>query len=390
MVEVMRNNVLFEITKDVLDTGLQGVPVGYCATSFVDPLKGPIYVGRPIAELSHKDPVEIIYLLYYGEAGTKEQIAQFQSVLNQRASCQNDTLKSIAALPTSGQPMDALAASLLIVGMREGTGHYREDCLNVIAKLPQIAAAVINHHAGWGETVPSQPELGYIENFVHMLGMKEKKTPELIRAMKLFNILYLDHCGGDLPVFVGKSVASGLENLYGSIAASMTALAGVRYAYASQGCVELIQQVLAQVGEHGAVSELGKRIQQKLQNNQRICGFGHSVLRVEDPRATICYDYCKKHFSAHPLVNIAFLLRTEGSRILKEHSKISNPHPNVDAISGSMLMAAGFTYPEYFTILAGLARCVGIAIQIVYERLEVRGGKGTPMMRPLYLYKSRK
>jgi citrate synthase len=83
------------------------------------------------------------------------------------------------------------------------------------------------------------------------------------------------------------------------------------------------------------------------------------------------------------------MLRTEGTKVLKENPKISSPYPNIDAITGSMLTAAGFPYPEYYTVLFGLSRVVGISIQIVYERLEARGGKGTPIIRPLYLYKSR-
>ena len=72
--------------------------------------------------------------------------------------------------------------------------------------------------------------------------------------------------------------------------------------------------------------------------------------------------------------------------MLSENPKISDPYPNVDAISGIVLIAAGFNYPEYFTVLFGLSRIVGIARQIVYERLEARGGKGTPIIRPKYLY----
>lgn len=40
------SKVLFEITEDHLETGLRGVPVGYCPTSFVDPIKGLFYRGR--------------------------------------------------------------------------------------------------------------------------------------------------------------------------------------------------------------------------------------------------------------------------------------------------------------------------------------------------------
>lgn len=386
----MREGILFEMTKDHLETGLRGVPVGYCTTSFVDPQKGLTYVGRPIAELAHRDPIEVIYLLYFGEPGSKEQIAKFQTDLNKRAQCKSETLRAISTLPRSGHAMDSFAAALLIAGMCEGGGDYREDCLNVIAKLPQIAAAVINHHAGWGPTPPSKPELGYIENFVHMLQMPNPKTPELIQVMRMFNVIHYDHCGGNLSVFVGKAVASGLEHMYGSLAAAMTGLAGPRHGRANQDCLEFVQLVLKEVGEKATAADIEQLIRTRLKNNELVFGFGHAVLRVEDPRATVCFLYSQKHFAHHPLVKIALLLRTEGSRILKENPKISDPYANIDAITGSMLVAADFPYPDYFTVLFGLSRSVGIAIQIVYERLEARGGKGTPIIRPLYLYKSRK
>ena len=386
----MQKEVLFEITSDSLETGLRGVPVGFCVTSFVDPMKGLTYVGRPIAELAHLDPIEVIYLLYHGKTGSPEQVAKFHKDLQGRSSCKKETLKAIASLPRTGRPMDGFAAALLIAGLCEGSGDYRDDCLNVIAKLPQIAAALINHHAGFGETPAPRPELGYIENFVHMLKMPGKKTPDLIQVMRLFNVIHFDHCGGNLSTFVGKAVASGLENMYGSLAASLTALAGPRHGRANQDCLEFVQKVLEEVGKNATVADVERLIRKKIANNELVFGFGHAVLRVEDPRAAVCYAYCKKHFPEHPLVKLALLLREAGPKVLKENPKISDPYPNIDAITGSMLVAAGFPYPEYFTILFGLSRCVGIAIQIVYERLEARGGKGTPIIRPLYLYKARK
>ncbi|MES2272882.1 MAG: citrate (Si)-synthase [Chlamydiota bacterium] len=385
----MREGILFEITRDSLETGLRGVPVGFCTTSHVDPVKGLTYVGRPIAELASRNPIEVIYLLYYGEMGSVEQVARFKKEISERAQCKKETIQAIEALPKVGQPMDVFAAALLIAGMYEGTNHYREDCLNVIAKLPQIAAAVINSHAGWGSTPASKPEMGYMENFVHMLQMPGEKTPELIAVMRLFNVIHYDHCGGNLSTFVGKAVASGLEPMYGSLTAAMTALAGPRHGRANQDCLEFVQSVLKEVGPNARAADIEQLIRKKLEKNELVFGFGHAVLRVEDPRATVCYNYCQKHFASHLLVKIALLLRTEGTRVLKENPKISNPYPNIDAITGSMLMAAGFPYPQYFTVLFGLSRCVGIAIQIVYERLEAREGKGVPIMRPLYLYRSR-
>ena len=285
--------------------------------------------------------------------------------------------------------MKLFSSALLLLGMIEGQGDYREDCLNLIAKVPHLVAIVINHHAGWGKTPPPNPNLSYMENFTHMLGMPQKNAAHLNRAFKLFNVLHYDHGGGNLSTFVGKAVASGLEDMYGSIASAMCGLAGPRHGRANQDCLEFVQQMLKELGEKASGDDVEAFIRKKLANNQVIVGFGHAVLRVEDPRATVQYEFVKKYYPDHPLVKMALLLRERGSKVLSENPKISDPHPNVDAVSGILLTVSGFAYPEYYTVLFGLSRCVGIAIQIVYERCEAREGKGTPIVRPRYIYKPR-
>lgn len=379
--------VLFQITKDKLETGMRGFPVGYCTTSYVDPQKGLIYANKPIAELAFWDPIQVIYLLYHGKEGTPQDVKQFQEDLSRRAYCHKEAIAAIEQLPRQGHPMKLFCASLLILGMFESTGDYREDCLNLIAKSPHLTAAVINHHAGWGKTPDPRPELGYMENFAQLLNVPSGDINELTRVFRLFNILHFDHGGGNLSTFVGKAVASGLEDMYGSICSAMCALAGPRHGRANQDCLEFVHEVLEEIGESATAADVEALIRHRLANNQLIFGFGHAVLRVEDPRATVQYEFIKKHYPNHPLAKIALLLRTEGSKVLSENPKIADPHPNVDAVSGTLLTAAGFGYPEYYAVLFGLARIVGISMQIVYERLEAREGKGTPIVRPKYLFK---
>ena len=385
----MQEKILFEITRKNLDTGLRGVPVGYCVTSSVDPHKGLFYAGLPISEVGHWEPMPAIYLLYYGEKGSSDQVAKFEKEISKRAHCKQDTLHSIEQLPRSGHPMDLFVAALTLAGIHEGTQNYREDCLNIIARLPQLVAAVINHHAGWGKTPASKPELGYMENFTQMLQGPKMHNAELMQVFKLFNVVHYDHDGGNLSTFVGKAVASGLEHMYGSLSASMAALAGPRHGRANQDCLAFVEEVLKAVGEQATEKDVEQFIRDRLAKKKLIFGFGHAVLRVEDPRATVFYEYSKKHFAQNPLIKIALALRTAGPKVLSQDPKISNPYPNIDAITGSVLMAAGFPYPDYYTLLFGLSRCVGIAIQILYERMVAREGKGLPIMRPNYLYTSR-
>lgn len=378
--------VLFEITKDNLETGLRGYPVGYCTTSTVDPMKGLFYAGRPVSEIDHWEPEQVIYLLYYGKEGSPDQIAKFSDELKRRAHCSAQLIQQIEQLPRKGHPMKLFAAALLLAGVFEGKDSYSEDALNLIAKVPQIAAAVINHHAGWGPSKASKPELGYMENFTQMLNVSGGDSQKLLKAFKVFNKLHYDHGGGNLSAFVGKAVASGLEDMYGSIASAMCALAGPRHGKANQDCLTFVQRLSEELGDQISTESVEKIIRGKLAKNELVFGFGHAVLRVEDPRATLLYQILEKEYPHHPLVKIALMLREAGTKVLKENPKISNPYPNVDAASGIMLTAAGFPYPEYYTVLFGLARTVGISRQIVYEREEAREGKGTPIVRPKYFF----
>lgn len=381
------SDVLFEVKTENLETGMRGYPVGYCITSVVDPEKGLFYRGHPLSELSHLSPEEVIHFLYTGQLGNQTELTRFCEELKKRARCSPKLLEAIRKLPREGHPMKLFSIAILLAGMLEEQIDYRTDALNLIAKIPEIAAAVINHHAGWNSFQESKPELGYIENFAHMLNVPNVNQEELTRVFKFFNVLHLDHGGGNLSVFVGKAVASSLEDLYGSLAASMNALAGPRHGGANQESLYFIQALLEKLGADVTEEKLENELRNKLANNELIIGFGHAVLRVEDPRATLLYQVSEQYYPNHPLVKMAKTLRKVGSKILQENPKISDPYANVDAISGVLLSVAGFPYPHYFTILFGMARTVGISRQIVYERLEARDGKGTPIVRPKYLFK---
>ena len=172
------------------------------------------------------------------------------------------------------------------------------------------------------------------------------------------------------------------------MSAAMSALAGPRHGKANQDCLTFVQELNSDLGESITTDKVEQLIRDKLSKRELIYGFGHAVLRVEDARATLLYEFAQKHYADHELVKLALMLREAGSKVLKENPKVADPYPNVDAISGILLTAAGFSYPQYYTVLFGMARIVGISRQIVYERKEARESKGTPIIRPKYLYKN--
>ena len=196
----------------------------------------------------------------------------------------------------------------------------------------------------------------------------------------MFHVLHMDHGGGNLSTFTGKAVASSHADVYVSLAASMAALYGPLHGRANQECLKFVRDVGT-----ADKKQIDAFVRKLLADGGKVFGFGHAVLRKEDPRAKVQYAFAEKHFANDPLVKTVLTLREVVPPILMENPKISNPYPNVDAVSGSLMNAAGLTDDDYYTVLFGWSRVVGIAAQIVDERVHMRDGKGVPIYRPRYV-----
>ena len=186
----------------------------------------------------------------------------------------------------------------------------------------------------------------------------------------------MDHGGGNLSTFTGKAVASGLADMYASMAAAMAGLYGPRHGRANQDCLNFVRRVGSSDPD-----KIEQFIRDALSNKDLIYGFGHAVLRSEDPRATIQYGLGETVCPEDELFRTAANMRRVAVAVLSENPKISNPYPNVDAVSGTLLNAVGLRDSDYYTVLFGFSRIVGITAQIVDERLTLRGGKGAPIYR---------
>ncbi len=376
----VHGDVLFEVTDKHLDTGLRGFPVGTVGTSFVDPYEGLHYVGHPISTIWHIDPEAGVYLLFHKHLPNETELADFKADLAARSSLDPYVLSLLADLPKTAHPMDWLISGLIYLGMTGKTGDYREDALNTVARMPELVANIFRLRSGWGDPIPSRPELGLVENFVQMMGVPDGDPVALTELLRVFYVLHLDHGGGNLSTFTGKSVASGLADMYTSLAASMAGLSGPRHGRANQDCLNFVRKVGSSDPD-----DVERFIRNELASGGLIYGFGHAVLRAEDPRATVQYELGKKICGDDPLFQTALVMREVAANVLKENPKVSNPYPNVDAVSGTLLNAVGLKDSDFNTVLFGFSRCSGIAAQIIDERLKHRGGKGVPIYRCSYV-----
>ncbi len=370
------SEILMQITRGHLNTGLRGYPVGTVRTSRVDPWTGVSYVGYPMQDLAFKDPEAVVYLLFHKRLPTADELVEFKQDLIGRSTVDPKVFDLLRVLPKEGHPMEWLCAGLFYLGMTGKTGDWREDALNLVARTPEVIAGIFRIRSDWGDPIPSRPELGLVENFVNMLGVPDADPEKVTELLRSFYILHMDHGGGNLSTFTGKAVASGLADIYASMAAAMAGLYGPRHGRANQAGLNFVRKVGS-----SAPMDIERFIRAELASGGLIYGFGHAVLRAEDPRATIQYLLGERICPEDPLFRTAANMRKVAVKVLKENPKIANPYPNVDAVSGSLLNAVGLKDSDFYTVLFGWARIVGIAAQIVDERVNFRGGKGVPIYR---------
>ena len=373
--------VLLEVTSDHLNTGLRGVPVGTCRTSFVTPTEGVHYCGYPIAELAAFAPEDIIYLLFNKELPTPEQSKRIRSELAARATIPGDVESVLKTLPRDGHPMDWLSVGIHTLGMLETTNDWRADAMNLIARMPRLMGLIFRIRDGRAEEIPADdPQASLVDRFVNALDLKGVDKEKMTRVISTYLVLHMDHGGGNLSTFSGKAIASGHATLYSSMAGAMNALSGPLHGRANQSCLEFVLRVGT-----SDPAEVERFVRAELDAKRPVFGFGHAVLRTEDPRATVQFALGEEICPEDENFKIITALREVAPRVLGENPKISNPNANVDIASGALLHHIGLTDPTYYTTFFGWARVAGIGAQIVDERSVMRDGKGTPIYRPKYI-----
>ena len=225
--EMTSDEPMFTVHTSHLNTGLRGVPVGTCRTSFVTPTEGVHYCGYPIAELAHHPPEDIVYLLFNKELPTAEQSAAFKANLAGRGHVPETLAAVFHPAPCDGHPMDWLSVGIHTLGMMNTTGDWKEDALNLIARMPRMMGLLFRIREGRGDDIPDDDlTLNMVQRFVRTLDMEGVDDELMEQILSTYLVLHMDHGGGNLSTFTGKAIASGHATVYASMAGAMNALSG--------------------------------------------------------------------------------------------------------------------------------------------------------------------
>lgn len=387
-----------EVTISQVIGGMRSVKCLTTDISYLDPNEGIRFRGLTIPETLEKLPKPAgsetpyveghFWLLLTGDIPTEAEIKEVVAEFKKRSLVPQYVIDVLRAMPRDTHPMTMLSAAILAM-QRESVfvKQYNaginkmdyweptlEDSLNLLAKLPQIGAYIYRMKYRADTIIPPHPDLDMGGNFAHMMGIPAPYDD----VARLYFILHSDHESGNVSAHTGHLISSALSDVYYSISGMVNGLAGPLHGLANQEVLSWIQGVMNKMGgKIPSEEEMKQFVWDTLNSGQVVPGFGHAVLRKTDPRYQAQREFCLKHLPDDPIFKYVDLLFKVVPPILLEQGKAKNPWPNVDAQSGVIQWYYGLTEYDYYTVLFGIGRAIGVLSNIVWDR-----ALGYPIERP--------
>lgn len=378
--------------------GARGVKMMIWETSRLDPIEGIRFRGYsipqlkellPLGPVGEPKPEGLFWLMLVGEVPTAEQIEWLSAELSKRATVPAHTFKLLDGLPADMHPMTQFILAInsmqteSVFAQRYADGMHKsdywdpiyEDTLNVIARLPRVAAYIYRRSFHNNAHIEADPALDWAGNFAHMLGIEGEEFKGL---MRMYLTIHADHEGGNASAHTTHLVGSTLSDPYLSLGAGMCSLAGPLHGRANQEVIEWIFDMLDQIGTKTPTKEqIADFVNKTLAEGKVIPGYGHAVLRQPDPRFTAQKKYAEAHLKDSEIVNVVWKIFEVVPEILGSLGKVKNPWPNVDAHSGAILVHYGLKEYSFYTVLFGVSRAMGVLAATCWSRV-----MGMPLERP--------
>ena len=391
--------VMSEVTVGQAYGGMRGVKSMVTETSAVDPYEGIRFRGYNIPELQEKLPRAeggeeplpegVFHLLLTGEIPDTAQVAEITRAWRANETLPEHLKRTLDELPTDAHPMSQLSIGVMVLqrdsifarSYREGMTKdvYWEamlaDAMVLLAKLPPLAAYIYRRTYKDGQHIPpAKPGLDWAGNLAHMMGVEQEQFKEL---MRLYLTIHADHEGGNVSAHATHLVGSALSDPYLSFAAGMNGLAGPLHGLANQEVIRWIMDLKKKLGDAPTRQQLTDYVWETLKSGQVVPGYGHAVLRRTDPRYTAQQKFATKHLPDDENFKIVRALFDVVPEVLQEQGKAKNPWPNVDAHSGVLLVHYGVVEYDFYTVLFGVSRALGVLSSLVWDRAEA-----LPLERP--------
>jgi citrate synthase len=384
------NKKIGEVTLSQIYQGMRGITGLVSETSLLDAQDGIRFRGYSIPELQEMLPKAqggneplpegLFHLMLLGELPNEHDTDHLSSVWQRRSHVPTHVFNTIDALPLSAHPMTMFVTAVMALqtesnfakeyakglSKQDYWNPIYDDVMDLIARLPRIAAYIYRRKYKNGEHIQPNGLLDWAGNLAHMMGYNDESFKEL---MRLYMTIHADHEGGNVSAHTTHLVGSALSDPYLSYAAGMNGLAGPLHGLANQEVIKWIFEMQEKLNTDSPTKEqIAEYVKETLNSGQVVPGYGHAVLRQTDPRFTAQMVFGKKHMPDDKLCQTVWNIYEVVPPILESLGKVKNPWPNVDAHSGALLVHYGLVEYEFYTVLFAVSRALGVLSSLCWDR----------------------
>lgn len=344
------------------------------------------------------------YLLLFGELPTKEQLAEFKTMLAEMRSLPTNFVRDVIMKAPSKDMMNSLSKSILTLASYDdqvsdlSIQNVLRQCLMLISEVPMLAVYgyhAYNHYEKDGSMYIHRPDpnLSTAENILRMLRPDMKYTELEARVLDLALVLHMEHGGGNNSTFTTHVVSSSGTDTYAAMAAALSSLKGPKHGGANIKVVEMMQDLKAHVKDTKDEDEVEaylKKLLHKEAFDQKglIYGMGHAVYSLSDPRAQIFKGFVEElatEKGLHDEYNLYTLIERKAPEVIAaERAIYKGVSANVDFYSGFVYSMLDIPL-ELFTPIFAIARISGWSAHRIEELINV-----DKIIRPAYMSISEK
>lgn len=342
--------------------GLEGVYIDESRISSVDGENGIIwYSGYNIDDLVTETTFEeVLHLLWNQHLPDRDELQELTEDLQSSRELPEPVARILERSAQRARPMDLLRTAVSALSFSDPDPANLDDLprklIRIVSTMPTILAAAYRIKRG-EQPVPPRKDLSHAGNFLYMM-RGEQADPDEVRAMDATLILYAEH-GMNASTFSSVVTTSTLASPYSSITSAIGTLEGPLHGGAMETVIDMIEGI-------GSAERAEQWVKEKLENKERIPGFGHRVYRVTDPR---CAHFKREIDSLKTEQEEDWVRTIETVReTVENHLGDKGIWPNTDLYSGTMLRMLGIP-PDFYIGIFALARVAGWSAH-VFEQLE--------------------
>lgn len=359
-----------------INKGLDGIVAFSTTKSFIDGKVGDlIYSGYHIDTLAENATFEeVCFLLWNDRLPNSQELEDLKAKLIDKRELPESVLNYIKTTSTDAEPMSVVRSAVSMLADSDPTfgkfdeALFMEQAISITARIPSIIAAFDRVRKG-KEIVAPLKEGSTAFNFLYMLN-GEKPGEQAEKTMDLCLILHAEH-GMNASTFTCRTICATMSDMYSAVTGAIGALKGPLHG----GANTAVMNTLLELAEQGDDADAVAFTKKKLENKEKMMGFGHRVYKVFDPRGYHLQKMAKALSEETGHENL-YRWSMDMLNTMKEEKNID---PNVDFFSATVYYSIGIQ-PDLYTAIFAMSRVSGWTGHFVEQAANNR------LIRPRALY----